>query len=605
MTAVLTTGNAGAASHSTELDWNAIDWRTVNQTVRRLQARIVKATQEGRWGKVRALQRLLTHSFCGKVLAVRRVTENQGKRTPGVDQQVWDTPAKKAEAVTRLLRSRGYRPRPLRRVYIPKKQGKKRPLGIPTMRDRAMQALYLLALDPIAETTGDANSYGFRQSRSTADAIQACFNLLSHKVSPQWVLEGDIKACFDRISHDWLERHVPLDKTILHRWLKAGFMEQGVLYQTADGTPQGGIISPVLANLALDGLEAMLRTHFPQYTYVPGRRQVALYKVHLVRYADDFVITGSSKELLEDEVRPRVEAFLRERGLELSPEKTVITHIEEGFDFLGQTVRKYQGKLLITPSKDSVKAFLAKVRAIIRKMATATAGELIAKLNPLIRGWALYHRHVVSARVFHSVDHHIHLALWRWARRRHKRKGLRWVRRKYFTTKGNDHWVFTGEYRDAEGDCRQLFRYKASYLPIRRHPKVQGAANPYDPAWEPYFEHRLGVQMAQTLVGRRRILDLWQKQKGICPVCNQRIDSTSGWHTHHLVWRSHGGTNTLANLLLLHPTCHQQLHHPSGFDVALRRVDTRRQGRLEPCESKGSCTVLRGGGGSDIASLPD
>ena len=262
---------AGAASHAT-VDWRASDWRRVHQNVRRLQARSVKATQAGRWGRVKALQRLLTHSFSGKALAVRRVTENQGKRTPGVDGETWDTPAKKAWAV-RALRQRGYRPRPLRRVSIPKKNGKLHPLGIPTMADRAMQALYLLALDPIAETTGDRNSDGFRSERSTADAIAHCYQTLAKRDRAEWVLEGDIRSCFDRISHDWLLAHVPLDKAILRRWLTAGFLDKQVFHRTDEGTPQGGIISPVLANLALDGLERRLRQAFPRRISRGGRKQ--------------------------------------------------------------------------------------------------------------------------------------------------------------------------------------------------------------------------------------------------------------------------------------------------------------------------------------------
>src|ERR1700758_2132763 len=241
----MTTAQAVGAVSREAAEWYAIDWQAINRNVRRLQVRIVQATKESRWGKVRALQRLLTHSYSGKVLAVRRVTENNGKATPGVDQEIWDTPEKKTQAVHALKR-RGYRSQPLRRVYIPKSDGKTmRPLGIPTMKDRAQQALHLLALDPVVETTADNNSYGFRQQRSCADAIEQCFKTLS-KPNPQWILEGDIKSCFDRISHDWLLAHVPMDRAILQKWLKAGYMDKHVLHETMDGTPQGGIISPVM-----------------------------------------------------------------------------------------------------------------------------------------------------------------------------------------------------------------------------------------------------------------------------------------------------------------------------------------------------------------------
>ena len=246
-----------ACAPSHDVDWHGIDWSQSMKQVRRLQARIVKATQEGRWGKVKALQYLLTHSFSGKALAVQRVTSNQGKGTPGVDRATWNTPTAKAQAVL-SLRRRGYQPLPLKRVYIPKKNGKKRPLGIPTMKDRAMQALYKLALEPVAETTADPNSYGFRPERSTADSAGACFNALANKQSAEWILEGDIKGCFDNISHDWLIANIPMDKEILKKWLRAGFMDKGTLFPTEAGTPQGGIISPILANMALDGLEKLL-----------------------------------------------------------------------------------------------------------------------------------------------------------------------------------------------------------------------------------------------------------------------------------------------------------------------------------------------------------
>src|SRR6202140_1880603 len=343
----MTTARAVGAVSREAAEWYATNWQAINRNVRRLQVRIVQATKESRWGKVRALQHLLTHSYSGKVLAVRRVTENNGKKTPGVDQIIWETPEKKTQAVHALKR-RGYQSQPLRRVYIPKSDGKTmRPLGIPCMIDRAHQALHLLALDPVLETNADRNSYGFRLKRSCTDAIGQCFITLSNAPNTQWILEADIKSCFDQISHDWLLAHVPIDRAILQKWLKSGYMDKHVLHETTDGTPQGGIISPALANCALDGLERLLQEKYPA-----GKRLKSLGGekpcVNLVRYADDFVITSKSKELLEGEIKPLVEQFLQERGLELSPTKTVITHVEHGFDFLGQNVRRYpNGKLLI------------------------------------------------------------------------------------------------------------------------------------------------------------------------------------------------------------------------------------------------------------------
>jgi RNA-directed DNA polymerase len=305
----MTTAQAvGAVSRETA-EWYALDWQAINRNVRRLQMRIVQATKASRWGKVRALQHLLTHSYSGKILAVRRVTENNGKKTPGMDQEIWDTPEKKTQAI-HALEQRGYQPQPLRRVYIPKSDGKTmRPLGIPTMQDRAQQALHLLALDPVVESTADNNSYGFRQQRSCADAIEQCFKTLS-KSNPQWILEGDIKSCFDRISHDWLLAHVPMDRAILQKWLKSGYMEKHVLHETTDGTPQGGIISPALSNCALDGLERLVKEKFP--TKKPLSSFGDKFPcVNLIRYADDFIITGRSKELLEGEIKPLVEQFLQ------------------------------------------------------------------------------------------------------------------------------------------------------------------------------------------------------------------------------------------------------------------------------------------------------
>jgi RNA-directed DNA polymerase len=551
MTAVATP--AGAVSRNT-VDWHAIDWQKAHTIVRRLQARIVKATQMGRWGKVHALQHLLTHSFSAKVLAVKRVTENQGKRTPGVDGVMWETPEHKARAVF-TLRQHGYRTLALRRVYIAKSSGPgTRPLSIPCMKDRAMQALYLLALDPIAETLAEPNSYGFRLERSTADAIDQCHRILSLRWSAQWILEGDIRSCFDSFSHDWLVANIPMDKTILRKWLKAGFMDKHLLYPTEAGVPQGGVISPVIMNLALTGLERHVKGAFPTYQ---GTQRM---KVHVIRFADDFIITGRSKVFLEQEAQPLVEQFLAERGLDLSSEKTRVTHIEDGFDFLGTRVRKYRGKLLCTPAKKNVRNFPDTIRGIVKGHKQAITGNLIMQLNPVIRGWAQYHQHGASKRTFAKVDHHIFTLLWQWARRRHPRKSLHWIRDKYFRSEDGNNRVFFGHITRSNGTRQDVRLFRASSVPIRRHTKIKGEANPYDPQWEPYFEARLGIRMAHNLKGRRYLLRLWKEQDGLCAGCHQRITKLTGWHSHHLVWRTHGGSDRAENRVLLHPNCHARVH---------------------------------------------
>jgi RNA-directed DNA polymerase len=467
--------------------WDQINWNQCRHQVRRLQARIVKATRDGRWGKVKILQRLLTHSFSGRALAVKRVTENQGKRTAGVDHVLWRTAAAKLKAIG-SLRNRGYRPLPLRRVYIPKANGKRRALHIPAMIDRAQQALYLQGLEPIAETTGDHHSYGFRPERSTADAIEQCFKVLSKVGAPEWILEGDIRSCFDQISHPWMLQHILMDTEVLRKWLTAGYVEEGIWYPTQAGTPQGGIASPALANMTLDGLAGLLEQRFLR-KQVDGVRTTP--KVNLVRYADDFIITGSTKELLEQEVRPLVEQFLHERGLQLSPEKTRITHINQGFDFLGQQVRSFGGKLVIQPSKKNTHTFLDKIRQLIKANSNVDQATLIRRLNPVIKGWANYHRHVSAKATFLQVDHEIWQALWRWARRRHPHKGTRWIRKRYFHSISTS-WVFavdTGERLDS-GKTIWLKLVRMAQIPIQRFVKIRGDANPFDPNWYDYFEER-------------------------------------------------------------------------------------------------------------------
>jgi RNA-directed DNA polymerase len=469
------TGAFSAKSSS----WNHIDWESVKLNVHRLQMRIAKAIRENRHGKVKSLQWLLTHSYHAKLSAVKRVTQNRGSKTPGVDSVIWRSSAEKISAAKSLQR-KGYKAQPLRRIYIPKKNGKQRPLGIPTMKDRAMQALYLLALEPIAETTADKNAYGFRQKRSTADAIEQCFKSLARRNSAQWVLEGDIKACFDTISHQWLLDNVPTDKIVLNKWLAAGYMENQLFYETTEGTPQGGIISPTLMTMTLSGLEKLVNK-------ISKPRD----KINVISYADDFIITGATKEILEHRIKPTVSAFLQERGLVLSKEKTQITHIGNGFDFLGFNIRKYSnGKLLIKPTKKNIKIFLDGIRDIMKSNPTIKTESIIRLLNPKIRGWANYYRHVVAKDTFNKIDFHIFNALRKWIMRRHPNKNAAWMRNKYFRVLGNRNWIFFAKIKGRSNEKSLLHLFSANKVNIRRHIKMQADATPFDPAYKTYFEKR-------------------------------------------------------------------------------------------------------------------
>jgi RNA-directed DNA polymerase len=456
------------------------NWKKIHRNVRKLQARIVKAVCENKFNKAKSLMWLLVNSYYAKLIAVFRVITNKGGKTPGVDNVVWNVKTDLVPAA-KSLRRRGYRPLPLRRIYIRKRNGKLRPLGIPTMKDRAMQALYLLALEPLAESKADPNSYGFRRKRACRDAIQQIFNCLVHKASAQWILEADIKGCFDNISHEWLLEHILIDKQILRKWLKAGYIEKQTKHPTIAGTPQGGIISPALMNLTLDGLEHSLKKHFPK---IKGK------KVNLIRYADDFIVTAHSKETLEKEILPLIRQFLSERGLSLSDEKTKITHINDGFDFLSQNTRRYpKGKLLIKPADNSVKEFKYKLRQVVFRNLGAKPNELINQLNPLLRGWSNYHKHIVSKEIFKEIDYYLWFLLGKWCKRRHPNKPWKWIREKYFSASG-ELCTFASVRLCEKQKVRINKIFRLGYIPILRHVKVKALSNPFDKADVEYFKQR-------------------------------------------------------------------------------------------------------------------
>ncbi|MBU1249477.1 MAG: hypothetical protein KKB70_12305 [Proteobacteria bacterium] len=340
-----------------------------------------------------------------------------------------------------------------------------------------------MALEPLSETTADRNSYGFRPKRSCADAIRQCFIVLGRKTSSQWILEGDIKGCFDNISHKWLLQHVPLNRKVLSQWLKCGFIEGNKLFWTTSGTPQGGIISPTLANLTLDGMEKTIDIAggITKYTKT-GEKRNNKHQVHFVRYADDFIVTSNSKEVLENKIKPAIIKFLQERGLTLSESKTKIVHIKDGFDFLGQNVRKYKEKLLIKPSIKSFKAITGKIRTVVEENKAISAYNLIKILNPKIRGWCNYHRKIVSSRVFAKLDSMTFWSIWSWAKRRHTTKSKGWIKRKYFTSIGKRNWIFFGSEKE-----KTITLFSAQSIKMVRHLKIRNNANPFDDIWKGYF----------------------------------------------------------------------------------------------------------------------
>lgn len=578
--------------------WDRIDWTKAELAVRKLQARIVKAQKEGRYNKVKALQWTLTHSFYAKALAVKRVTSNGGGNTPGVDMETWEKPEAKTQAISELKR-RGYQPKPLRRVHIKKSNGKLRPLGIPTMKDRAMQALYLMALEPVSETTADSRSYGFRKERRCMDAVMQCHNILRKGYSPEWILEGDIKGCFDHISHEWLLANIPMDKAILRKWLKCGYIFNKQMFPTEEGTPQGGIISPTLANMTLDGLQKVLAE---KYKRVRIKGKLYSPMVNLVRYADDFIITCENRETLEKEIKPLVADFMSERGLTLSEEKTVITNIRDGFDFLGFNIRKFGNEILTKPTKKAEKRFMENIRKVTKGHKGCKQESLIRMLNAKIRGWGAYYQHGATRDSFHRIDHQIFLALWQWAKRRHSKKGKQWIKDRYWHNIRGNSWTFAAKFKKSNGKEDQLTLLKlASSFPFLQYTQIKGDMNPFDADCRLYFNKRMKSKMLVTLKGRKSLLYLWEKQGRKCPICGEPIDTHKAWNVMPTVQ-----DGRKCNLLV----------HDECFKLSRKTMETRSRmsrslhtnrdfEKLEPYEGKPSRTVLRGEEGSNALDLPD
>jgi RNA-directed DNA polymerase len=458
---------------TTPSTWKQIPWNAAIREVRKLQAAIVRAQQRDDAHQVCELQNRLVGMQAAKWLAVQQVTSTHGKQTPGIDGRLWDTPERKFEAA-RSLDPQSYHPQPARRVNIPKGEHRLRPLGILTMRDRAMQALYMLALDPVAETWADPHSYGFRKYRSTADAIAVCTEIFASGERPWWILNADIENCFETISHEWLLAQMPLDPDMLHGWLTAGYIEKGRHYTPAQGLPQGGILSPKLMNMTLDSLEAVLETIATE-----RRRRRALY---LIRYADDFVVISKKKRWLREMVRPVLDEFLRVRGMRLSEEKTTLIHLKQGLDFLGFHLSLKKGAVCVEPTQQAVTQIVDKVTTVLRMYPQAEPAEMIQRLNPIIRGWTEHYKHVEHRKRCVEADVRIARQVWTWVKER--QHGV------FKSRQAKQHFVAgPGKLRLlCDRDGHTLFCTQA--IPWSPHIAIDPACNPYDPKWNAYLKER-------------------------------------------------------------------------------------------------------------------
>jgi RNA-directed DNA polymerase len=418
-----------------------------------------------------------------------------------------------------------------------------------------MQAIVKAALEPEGEARFEANSYGFRPGRCTMDAIVAIHTTLSRKDSSLWVLDADISGCFDNIDHEPLLAKLPVFTTTLRRWLKAGAVELGFFSPTGTGTPQGGVCSPLLANVALDGMERLFDAEDAKGRPKRPTKHKGINKgIAVIRYADDFVITAPTREVLETYAKPRVEKFLKERGLALSEAKTRIVHIAEGFNFLGFHIRKFgkRGTLLTVPQKEKVLKHLRTIRSYLDAHKQTPAVEVIKTLNPVIRGWANYYRHCAASEVFSKVRHAQWHMLWKWAKRRHPNKSSKWVRARYFKRDG--YWTFREEKAEL---------VKPDATPITRFVKVIGRSSPYNPTLKEYWTERKKRQVGRETYQKQRLM-LLQKQDYRCALCHIQFVPGEAIETDHIILTSQGGTDDLSNKRLVHPWCHRQRHQKDG-----------------------------------------
>ena len=539
-------------------DWREIDWSKTTRAVKGLRQQIYRAAQNRDNRKLRSLQRLMLKSRANVELSVRQVTQiNKGRKTPGVDGQVALSPDERTELIQQIMQNELWKAQPAKRVYIPKSDGRQRPLGIPTIADRVRQAMVKNALEPEWEARFEPCSYGFRPGRDCHDAIGRIFRIALPHSRKHWVVDADIKGAFDNISHEALLDQIKdfPAREMVKQWLKAGILDKGVFAETDQGTPQGGVISPLLANIALTGMEKAIGVkyqHRKDHVIIKSKRA-------LVRYADDFVIfTETAKDARA--ARRDIAKWLQGRGLELSKDKTQIGHVRDGFDFLGFNIRLYQvrgteqDKLLIKPSADAVKRIKGRLRQEWLSLNGQNAEAVCNKLNPILRGWGNYYRKVVSQETFENIDQHNFLRAIRWCKRMNSQKSFNWIYSQFFRNlEMDDHTcrVFT----DPETG---QYLTRLSVMPIQRHILIQHGASPDNPELSKYWRKR-EMRKAELLPTQMH-KKVAQKQKGLCLACMDTLYGDELLHLHHKIPKSEGGKDIPSNLELMHATCHIQKH---------------------------------------------